>query len=76
MQQIGIHAIVSIFTYLIMIGLAFRAVQSLRLEKIFKKGHNFEIQLFLIFIAIALGFLVGQFFVTLIDQSLYLKVLF
>lgn len=76
MQQIGIHAIVSIITYLVTIAFSFKAIQGLRIEKLFKKGHNFEIQLFLLFSAIGLGFLVGQFLITLIDQSLYLRMLF
>lgn len=76
MQQLGIHAIVSIVTYFITIAFSFRAIQALRLEKIFKKGHNFEIQIFLLFLAIALGFVVGQFLIALIDQSMNLRMLF
>ncbi|WP_297816630.1 DUF1146 family protein [uncultured Lactobacillus sp.] len=76
MKQIGIHAVVSIITYLLMIALSFRSLQSLRLDKFFKKGHTFEIQLFILFASIALGYLVGQFLLALIDQSLAIRMLF
>lgn len=76
MKQVGIHGIVSLITYLLMIGLSFRALQAVRIEKIFRKGHTFEIQLFLIFASIALGYLVASFLLTLVDQSLAIRWLF
>lgn len=76
MKQVGIHAIVSLLTYLVTIAFSFRAVRGLRMDKLFKKGHTFEIQVFLLFISIALGFIVGQFILALVDQSLALRMLF
>ena len=76
MKQVGVHAVVSLITYLVTIAFSFKAVKGLRVAQLFKKGHTFEIQIFLLFISIALGFLVGQFILALVDQSLALKMLF
>lgn len=73
MFQLGVHALISIVIYLIMIGLSFQIMKSVRIEKIIRKNKIFEAQLLLIFAAIALGFLVGNFFITLIDTSLQLS---
>lgn len=73
MFQIGVHAVISIIIYLITIGFSFQAIKALQVEKIIRKGRTFEAQVLLLFMAIALGFLVGQFFITLIDDSLQLS---
>ena len=73
MFQLGVHALISIIIYLITIGLSFQIMKSVRIEKIIRKNKIFEAQLLLIFAAIALGFLVGNFFITLIDTSLQLS---
>ncbi|MCO6532846.1 DUF1146 family protein [Lactobacillus sp.] len=73
MFQLGVHALISIVIYLITIGLSFQIMKSVRVEKIIRKNKIFEAQLLLIFAAIALGFLVGNFFITLIDTSLQLS---
>ena len=76
MKQVGVHAVVSLITYLVTIAFSFKAVKGLRVDQLFKKGHTFEIKIFLLFISIALGFLVGQFILALVDQSLALKMFF
>ena len=73
MFQLGVHALISIIIYLITIGLSFQIMKSVRIEKIIRTNKAFEAQLLLIFAAIALGFLVGNFFITLIDTSLQLS---
>lgn len=73
MFQLGVHALISIVIYLITIGLSFQIMKSVRVEKLIRKNKIFEAQLLLIFAAIALGFLVGNFFITLIDTSLQLS---
>ena len=76
MFQLGVHALISIVIYLITIGLSFQIMKSVRIEKIIRKNRIFEAQLLLIFAAIALGFLVGNFFITLFDTSLQLSYFF
>ena len=74
--QLVVHAIISIIIYLIAIGLSFQAMNAVQLEKIIRKGHVFETQLLYLFLAIALGFLVGNFVITFIDTSMQLGNLF
>ncbi|MCI1466271.1 MAG: DUF1146 family protein [Lactobacillus sp.] len=76
MKNLGIHAVVSLITYLLTCGLSFKAVMALHVEKYDRKGHVFEAQVLALFLAIALGFLVGQFLLTLVDQSQALLYLF
>lgn len=73
MFQLGVRALIGIVTYLITIGLSFQIMKSVQVEKIIRKNRTFEAQLLLIFAAIALGFLVGNFFITLMDTSLQLS---
>lgn len=76
MFQLGVHAAISIVIYLISIGFSFQAIKALNIEKIIRKGHTFEAQVLLLFIAIGLGYLVGKFVITFIDTSLQLSNLF
>ena len=76
MKNIGVHALVSLLTYLITVGLSFKEVTGLQIDRFFKKGHVFEKQVLLLFLAIALGYLVGQFLIAIIDQSQALLYLF
>lgn len=73
MFQLGVHALISIVIYLITIGLSFQIMKNIQVEKIIRRNKVFEAQLFLIFAAIALGFQVGNFFITLIDTSMQLS---
>ncbi|RMC40872.1 MULTISPECIES: DUF1146 family protein [unclassified Lactobacillus] len=73
MFQLGVHALVSIVIYLITIALSFQIMKSVQIEKIIRKNKVFEAQLLLVFAAIAMGFLVGNFLITLIDTSLQLS---
>lgn len=76
MKQLGVHALISLFIYLISIGFSFQAMKAVQVEKIIRRNHTFEAQIFLIFSAIALGYLVGGFVIALMDNSLQLSNLF
>ena len=41
MKQVGVHAVVSLITYLVTIAFSFKAVKGLRVDQLFKKGHTF-----------------------------------
>ncbi|CAM3101085.1 conserved hypothetical integral membrane protein [Lactobacillus bombicola] len=73
MFQLGVHALISIVIYLITIALSFQIMKSVQIEKIIRKNKVFEAQLLMVFAAIAMGFLVGNFLITLIDTSLQLS---
>ena len=76
MFQLGVHALISIFIYLLTIGLSFQIMKNIQIEKIIRINRTFEAQLLLVFLSIGLGYLVGTFFITLIDTSLQLSNLF
>lgn len=76
MKTIGLHAIVVLLTYLVSVIISFRAVLALDFSKIFRKHHEKEAQILLILLALSLGYLVGTLLVTIIDQSLNLKMIF
>ncbi|MDD6416465.1 DUF1146 domain-containing protein [Lactobacillus porci] len=76
MRQLGIHAVLSIVIYLVAIALAFQAVKAVKIENLIRSDKPFEAQTFLIFTAIALGYLVAQFVISFIDSSLQLSNLF
>ena len=58
------------------IALAFQAVKAVKIENLIRSDKPFEAQTFLIFTAIALGYLVAQFVISFIDSSLQLSNLF
>lgn len=76
MQNVGLHALVEIFVYLVTVGFSFKAIKALKVESFIKPDHVVEAQIFLLFVAIALGYLVGSFLVMLMDNSLSLRMIF
>ncbi len=76
MQDVGVHAVISLVTYFITIFFSFKAVQAFDFDKFLRRGHTFEAQILLLFTAIAIGFLVGQLIISLIDLSMQLRYLF
>ena len=73
MQNVGLHALVEIFVYLVTVGFSFKAVKALKVESFIKPDHVVEAQIFLLFVAIALGSLVASLLVTLMATSLTLR---
>ena len=67
--EAGQQAIVNVLAYIIFIGMALYALQGLRIEQLFKKGKTFQIQLFYIFLSIAIGSAVADFFLNFLDWS-------
>ncbi|MEK3764619.1 DUF1146 family protein [Solibacillus sp. FSL K6-4121] len=67
--EAGQQAIINVLAYIIFIGMALYALQGLRIEQLFKKGKTFQIQLFYIFMSIAIGSAVADFFLNFLDWS-------
>ncbi|KRM56538.1 DUF1146 family protein [Lacticaseibacillus sharpeae] len=65
-QSFGVSALITIMSHLIFILMVWRTLIALRLEKIFKAGHEREIQILMLFIAIGLGYLVSSCFLSLL----------
>lgn len=68
LKSVGINSLVQIITYLLFIGLTFRAIQALRFDRFIRKNHSGEAQVLLWLIAISIGYLCGSFFLTLFEQ--------
>lgn len=66
MQVYGIDAIIRIFSHLAFIYLAFWALQSLRVENIFRKYMQSQVRMLYIFCAILLGYTASNFFLEVI----------
>ncbi|GEK33276.1 DUF1146 family protein [Kurthia sibirica] len=74
--MVGTNAVLSLVSHIFFVGVSFYALQSLRYEQIFKKGKTFHIQIILIFVSIALGTAVSNFFLQFINWSQQLQYLF
>ncbi|ALX88774.1 DUF1146 family protein [Lacticaseibacillus paracasei] len=75
-QTIGLNGAITIVSHFVFIMLAFRALNALRFEQFIKANHVREEQVLLLFIAVALGFLVSSFFLSLLQAALNLPKLF
>ena len=68
-NQIGQSAILGLASHIFFIGITLFAMQSLRLEQIFKKGRTFQIQLMYVLLSIAIGSTVSNFFLAFLSWS-------
>lgn len=66
MQIYGIDAMIRIFSHFAFIYLAFWALQSLRIENIFRKNMQTQIRMLYIFVAILIGYTASSFFLEVI----------
>lgn len=74
--QLGQQALIGIISHLFFIAITFYALQSLRLEQVFKKGKTFQIQVLYILLSIAIGSTVSNFFISFSTWSQQLPYLF
>ena len=74
-QQVGQQSLMNILMYLFFIAISFFALQSLRLDQIFKKGMTFQIQLTYILLSVAIGSAVAEFFIDFLALSQNLQYL-
>ena len=74
-SQIGQQSLTAIIAYIFFIGISFYAIQSLRLDQIFKKGMTFQIQLTYILLSITIGATVANFFIQFLTYSKNLQYL-
>ncbi|NLY78639.1 MAG: DUF1146 domain-containing protein [Lysinibacillus sp.] len=75
-QTMGIQAAISLISHIFFIGVSFYALQSVRLEMVFKKGKTFQIQLMFILLSIALGYTVSNFVLNFTGLSQQLPYIF
>lgn len=73
---IGQQALIGILSHIFFIAVTFYALQSLMLEKLFKKNRTFQIQLMYILLSIVIGSSVSNFFLSFSSWSRQLSYLF
>ncbi|APB31497.1 MULTISPECIES: DUF1146 family protein [Vagococcus] len=68
MSVFGVDALVRIMSHFVFIYLTFWAINSLRLDILFKKGIQYDrqIKLAYVFLSVAIGFQVSNFFLEVI----------
>lgn len=69
MEGFGQVALLSILSHLVFIGLAWFALQAVRLDKVLKPNHVFQARLLYILLAIFLGSSVSNFFLDYLQWS-------
>lgn len=62
MNVYGVEAIVRIVSHLAFIYLAFWALQSLKIETLFKQHREIQVRMLYVFVAIVIGFTTSSFF--------------
>jgi uncharacterized integral membrane protein (TIGR02327 family) len=72
----GEQAIIAILANVFFIGISFYALQALMVEKVIKKNHVFQAQLFYILASIAIGSTVANFFLNVTAWSNQFQFLF
>jgi uncharacterized integral membrane protein (TIGR02327 family) len=72
----GPFALISIFTHLAFIALAWWALQALQFEKLLRANHVLQARVLYILASIALGSTVGNFFLDYLQWSQQLPMIF
>ncbi|QIL46673.1 DUF1146 domain-containing protein [Vagococcus coleopterorum] len=62
MQVFGIDALVRLVCHLLFVYMAYWALQGVRIESFFKKQTLPQIKFFILFFAIAIGYMTSSFF--------------
>ena len=68
-QMLAINGLTSILIMLVCIVLAWTGLQQLRFEQFLKQPKSFSAKILQVFVAIALGYLVGKFITDYINWS-------
>ncbi|MFD1671254.1 DUF1146 family protein [Agrilactobacillus yilanensis] len=69
MKIVGLQAVYTAFSHIFFIVLTFWAIRSLRFDALIKRDHVPQAQLILVFLAIAIGYNVSSFFLSLVEQA-------
>lgn len=67
--DLGIQAAINITSHLVFIVITWRALQSLRLDVLFKKHKEKEVRLFMMILTIVIASMLSHFFLDLLTWS-------
>ncbi|QLK86504.1 DUF1146 family protein [Staphylococcus sp. 17KM0847] len=76
MEYLGQFAVAHIIMHVLCICVSFWALNAIRLDYFFKKGHPVQVQVVIIFLAIVIGAGVSNFVIDLLQFSTQIKYLF
>ncbi|AVP35473.1 DUF1146 domain-containing protein [Staphylococcus felis] len=76
MDYLGQFAVVHLILHVVCICIAYWALHAIRLEQLFKKGYQMQVQIIMIFSAVLIGTSVSNFLVDLLYFSTQIKYLF
>ncbi len=74
--DLGVQAAISIISHSVFIIITWRALQSIRLDVLFKKHKVFETRLFMVILTIVIASVLSHFFLDLLNWSQQLLYLF
>lgn len=69
MEYIRVQSLITLFSHLFFIGLSYWAVQSVRTEHLFKKNASQQVRIFLLLLAVGIGYAVSSFFMEFMTYS-------
>jgi len=75
-MDLGQQALISIISHLIFIGFTFWALQALHLDKLLSAGRVFQARILYIFLTIAIGSTISNFFLDYLHWSRQLQYFF
>lgn len=67
--DLGVQAAINITSHVVFIIITWRSLQSLRLDVLFKKHKEKEVQLFMIILTIVIASVLSHFFIDLLTWS-------
>jgi len=76
MTYFGIQSLLTLISHIFFVSMAFWSLQSLRTDTWIKKHHISQARLLYIFLSIAIGYTVSNFFIEFINSSQNLLHLF
>ena len=69
LQSLGYNALFGMISHVVFIIITWKVIQSIRIEQIFKKNHVMEARIFFLFVTIAIGTAVSNFFLDILEWS-------
>lgn len=75
-EEMGQLALLSIMSHLFFIGITFIALQSLHFDKLLRSNRVFQARILYIFLTIAIGSIVSNFFLDYFDWAKQIQYLF
>lgn len=68
MNTVGIQSLITLMSHLMFIGVAFWAIQGLRIDRFFPQSNQQRIKVLIVMLAILLGYTSSAFFLNFMDN--------